>query len=116
MNTYGDGKGYDNAATTINDGVLQADRGVGLSPNSALILNGGVLQYNSAITFTYLFYWGVGETGLLFLLEKRRFLRRRGGKMTVNIGGGITTLKFGDVDGRSGIAGLMKIVFHHRPV
>ena len=46
VNTYGDGQGYDVGATQINQGELQADRGVGYSSNSGLILNGGVLQSN----------------------------------------------------------------------
>ena len=105
-NTYGDGKGYDPGATTINQGVFQADRGVGLSPNSGLILNGGVLQSNSAVTFTDGLYWGTGETGYSFTWKSGGF-SAGGGKMTVNITGGITTLNFGDVDGRSGIMGNM---------
>ena len=107
-NAYGDGKGYDDAATTINDGALQADRGAGLSPNSALILNGGVLQSNSAVTFTDPFYWGTGRTGRSFTWKSGGF-SAGGGKMTVNITGGYTTLKFGNADGRSGIVGIMKL-------
>ena len=49
-NDYGDGKGYA-GATTISQGVLQADEYLGLSNWSALVLNGGVLQSNSQTTF-----------------------------------------------------------------
>jgi autotransporter-associated beta strand protein len=107
-NTYGDGKGYDAGSTKIDEGVLQADRGVGLSGNSGLILNGGVLQSNSTVTFTDPFYWGAGETGYAFSWVSGGF-SAGGGKMTVHIGGSITTLNFGDVDGRAGIAGIMKL-------
>ena len=95
-------------ATRSTQGVLQADRGVGLSPNSGLILNGGVLQSNSAVAFTDGLYWGTGETGYSFTWASGGF-SAGGGKMTVNIAGGITTLNFGDVDGRAGIAGIMKL-------
>ena len=104
-NTYGDGKG-DDGSTTITEGVLQADRGVGLSGWSGLILDGGVLQSNSEVTFTDGFYWGTGETGYSFTWKNGGF-SAGGGKMTVNITGGITTLNFGDVDGRAGIMGNM---------
>jgi fibronectin-binding autotransporter adhesin len=107
-NSYGDGTGDDGGATRIDDGVLQADRGAGLSGNSALILNGGVLQSNSATTFSDPFYSGVGATGHRFTWASGGF-SAGGGKMTVNITGTITTLNFGDVDGRSGVAGIMKL-------
>jgi fibronectin-binding autotransporter adhesin len=107
-NSYGDGRGYDEGSTKINDGVLQADRGVGLSPNSSLILNGGVLQSNSAVTFSDGLYWGTGETAYSFTWASGGF-SAGGGKMTVNVTGSITTLNFGDVDGRAGIAGIMKL-------
>lgn len=107
-NTYGDGLGLDMGATRISAGVLQADRDVGLSPNSALILNGGVLQSNSAVTFSDAFYSGTSSTGRVFTWIGGGFAAG-GGKMTVNVGGSITTLKFGDADGRAGIAGTMKL-------
>ena len=49
--TYGDPTGY-SAYTTVSQGVLQADRGVGLPANSGLNLNGGVFQSNSDVTFS----------------------------------------------------------------
>ena len=106
-NTYGDGKGYDAGATTINQGVLQADRGVGLSPNSGLILNGGVLQSNSAVTYADGFWNDVGETPTASP-GTAAVSPAGGGKMTVNIDGdGMTTLNFGNGDGRNGIMGNM---------
>jgi autotransporter-associated beta strand protein len=106
-NDYGDGRGY-NGCTTISDGALQANRGAGLSGWSGLILDGGVLQSDSEVTYSDGFYWGTGETGYCFTWKNGGFAAG-GGKMTVNITGGITTLKFGDVDGRAGIMGSMKL-------
>ena len=41
-----------NGATTISNGALQADSGVGIPSASLVVLDGGVYQSNSTYTFT----------------------------------------------------------------
>jgi autotransporter-associated beta strand protein len=104
-NTFGDSTGY-SGYTTINEGVVQADRGIGLSPNSGLVLNGGILQSNSAVTFTDpLWYWA--PDGREVIWNDGGFAAG-GGKMTVNLFGDGRTLNWG-TDGTQGIAGTMKL-------
>ena len=63
------------AGTTITGGALQADSGVGLPTASLLTLNGGVLQSNSATTFSR----ALGTTSGTFQWAgaRRRLFRRR---------------------------------------
>jgi fibronectin-binding autotransporter adhesin len=98
-NTYGDNVGW-TGFTTVNGGVLQADRGVGLPTGSCLVLNGGVLQSNSATTFDTGFWYNWG-----FLAWVNGGFSAGGGKMTVNVGGG-QQLTWG-ADGYSNLAGTM---------
>ncbi len=102
--TYGDPTGYV-AFTTVNEGVLQADRGVGLPINSGLVLNGGVFQSNSAVTFTDPF-WMWAPNGKEIIWNDGGF-SAGGGKMTVNLFGDGRTINWG-TDGHVGIAGTMK--------
>ncbi len=103
VNTYGDGAGYDNGATQINQGVLQADWGVGYSSNSGLILNGGVLQSNSAVTFTNRMWYDGWNDSVTWYSGG---FSAGGGKMTVNLYGDDRTISFG-TDPRGSIAGTM---------
>ena len=103
VNTYGDGAGYDNRATQINQGVLQADWGVGYSSNSGLILNGGVLQSNSAVTFTNRMWYDGWNDSVTWYSGG---FSAGGGKMTVNLYGDDRTISFG-TDPRGSIAGTM---------
>jgi fibronectin-binding autotransporter adhesin len=99
-NSYGDGVGWI-GFTTVNGGVLQADRGVGLPAGSCLVLNNGaVLQSNSATTFDTGFWYNWG-----FLTWSNGGFSAGGGKMTVNVGGG-QQLTWG-TDGWSNLAGTM---------
>ncbi len=101
--TYGDPAGY-TAFTTVNQGVLQADRGVGLPTNSGLVLNGGVFQSNSAVTFNDPF-WMWAPTGKEIIWNSGGF-SAGGGKLTVNLFGDGRTINWG-TDGYQGIAGNM---------
>ncbi len=104
-NTYGDGAGY-NGFTTIQEGVLQADRGAGLSPNSGIILNGGILQSNSTITFSDPLWYYAPDSHCLTWNDGG--FAAGGGKMTVNLFGDRRTIVWG-TDGNVGIAGTMKL-------
>ncbi|NLE39536.1 MAG: hypothetical protein GX621_16055, partial [Pirellulaceae bacterium] len=108
-NEYGDGLGHV-GSTTIADGALQADRDKGLSGWSGLILDGGVLQSNSAITYAEPL-WGFGGETSRRVIWKSGGFSAGGGKMTVNIGGGATpqTINFGGSDGKQAIAGILKL-------
>ena len=99
-NTYGDNVGWI-GFTTVNAGVLQADRDVGLPWGSCLNLNGGVLQSNSAVTFDTGFWWDWG-----FVIWNGGGFSAGGGKMTVNLYGDGRTLTWGD-DGYVNLAGNM---------
>jgi fibronectin-binding autotransporter adhesin len=98
-NTYGDGVGWI-GFTTVNGGVLQADRGAGLPAGSCLVLNGGVFQSNSVATFDTGFWYNWG-----FLTWNGGGFSAGGGKLTVNVGGG-QQLTWG-TDGWSNLAGTM---------
>ena len=102
-NTYGDGAGYDNGATQINQGALQADWGVGYSSNSGLILNGGVLQSNSAVTFSNRFWYDGWNDSVTWYSGG---FSAGGGKMTVNLYGDGRAINWG-TDARGGIVGTM---------
>ena len=91
VNTYGDGQGYDAGATQINQGALQADWGVGYSSNSGLILNGGVLQSNSAVTFTNRMWYDGWNDSVTWYSGG---FSAGGGKMTVNLYGDGRTISF----------------------
>jgi len=93
--------------TTIADGVLQADREMGLSGWAGLILTGGVLQSNSAITYAEPL-WANGSGAHRVKWQSGGF-SAGGGKMTVNIGGAGATINFGGSDGTAGIAGVLKL-------
>ena len=102
-NTYGNSNGS-SGYTTITAGALQADRGVGLSSNSVLVLNGGVLQSNSARTYTDRFF---GETtGSQRLSWNGGGFAGGGGKMTVNLRGDGSAINWGS-NPNTGIAGTM---------
>jgi autotransporter-associated beta strand protein len=103
LNTYGDGAGYDSGATQIDQGALQADFGAGYSINSGLILNGGVLQSNSAVTFAHRFWYDGWNDSVTWYTGG---FSAGGGKMTVNLYGDGRTLNFG-TDARGSIAGTM---------
>ncbi|MBN2580105.1 MAG: autotransporter-associated beta strand repeat-containing protein, partial [Pirellulales bacterium] len=104
-NGQGDGS---RGNTTIADGVLQADRMVGLSDWAGLILNGGVLQSHSgAVTYAEPL-WAYGSGALRVQWISGGF-SAGGGKMTVNLGGAGATINFGDADGTHGIAGILKL-------
>jgi autotransporter-associated beta strand protein len=99
-NTYGDNVGW-TGYTTVNQGVLQADRGVGLPAGSCLVLNGGVLQSNGVSTFNTGFWYDWG-----FLAWVNGGFAAGGGKLTVNLYGDSRTLNWG-TDGYSTLAGNM---------
>ncbi|HLA85288.1 MAG TPA: autotransporter-associated beta strand repeat-containing protein [Thermoguttaceae bacterium] len=105
-NGVGDGSAGN---TTIAEGVLQADRNQGLSNWAGLILDGGVLQSDSAITYAEPL-WDNGS-GSNRVKWKSGGFSAGGGKMTVNIGGDATpqTVNFGGSDGTSAIAGVLKL-------
>ena len=93
INTY-------NGTTTISGGALQVDEGVGLPAGKMLVLDGGVLQNNSAATFNHslsAFQWTANGGGF----------SAGNGAMTVNIGGGSATLNWGAGVG-NGIMGTLK--------
>ncbi|MBN2579004.1 MAG: autotransporter-associated beta strand repeat-containing protein [Pirellulales bacterium] len=103
-NGQGDGSAGN---TTVADGALQADRDLGLSGWAGLILEGGVLQSNSAITYAEPL-WAYGSDARRVKWLSGGF-SAGGGKMTVNIGGAAATVNFGDADGTQGIAGILKL-------
>jgi fibronectin-binding autotransporter adhesin len=101
-NDYGDGLGY-TGNTTITQGVLQADRNVGLSGWSGLILNGGVLQSNSAITFTdQMWQWAPDSHCVTW---NSGGFAGGPGKMTVCIGNNAAQTIAWTGDGHTGIVG-----------
>ncbi len=108
-NDYGDGLGV-HGYTAIGGGALQADRDKGLSGWSGLILDGGVLQSDSAVTYAEPLFGNGGSTSRRVTWLSGGF-SAGGGKMTVNIGGAATpqTILFGDPDGKHGIAGILKL-------
>jgi fibronectin-binding autotransporter adhesin len=93
--------------TTIANGILQANSGTGLPAASVLILNGGVLQSNSTVTFSRTlgtssgsnyFNWGANGGGF----------SAGGGAMTVRVNNGTSTLTWGTTIG-SQIVGTLKL-------
>ena len=89
-----------NGTTTISGGALQVDEGVGLPAGRMLVLDGGVLQNNSATVFDHslgAFQWTANGGGF----------SAGNGAMTVNIGGGGATLNWGAGVG-NGIMGTLK--------
>ena len=92
--------------TQLYGGIMQADRGVGLPNASALVLYGGVLQSNSAVTYTDKF-WN-DSPGNHCLSWFGGGFAGGGGKMTVNLyGDGRTVTWTGN--GNSGIAGAIQL-------
>ncbi|MCX5674647.1 MAG: autotransporter-associated beta strand repeat-containing protein, partial [Planctomycetota bacterium] len=87
------------ATTTISAGALRANIGAGLSPNSNLILGGGVLEGSGVTTFNL----GLGTTAGQFqwAATANGGFSANGGKLTVNIGGNVTpdTLVWGTTTG-----------------
>ena len=111
-NTYGNSDGS-SGYTTITAGELQADRGVGLSSNSVLVLNGGVLQSNGARTYTDRFF---GETtGSQRLSWNGGGFAGGGGKMTVNLRGDGSADRLG-IESQHGNRGNHDFEFHQREV
>ena len=92
-----------NGATTISNGVLQADSGVGIPSASPLVLDGGVCQSNS--TYTFARALGTGNNAVQWTANGGGFAASSAGPLTVNIGGG--TLAWGAGVG-SGLMGTLK--------
>jgi fibronectin-binding autotransporter adhesin len=85
-------------STTIGGGALQADFGTGIPAASFLVLDGGVLQCNTAYNFTR----PMGTSGATFLWTANGGgFAGAGGAMTVNVGGNATpdTLDWGTTIG-----------------
>ncbi|MBN2217305.1 MAG: autotransporter-associated beta strand repeat-containing protein, partial [Pirellulales bacterium] len=80
------------STTTISAGALQADSGTGLPGNRFLSLAGGVLQSNSAVTFTR----SLGTSGSAFQWTTSGGGFAGGeGPMTVRVNNGTGTLSWG---------------------
>ena len=92
-----------NGATTISNGALQADSGVGIPSASLVVLDGGVYQSNSTYTFTRAL--GTGGNAVQWTANGGGFAASSLGPLTVNIGGG--TLTWGAGVG-SGLMGTLK--------
>jgi len=92
--------------TQLYGGIMQADRGAGLPNASALVLFGGVLQSNSAVTYTDKF-WN-DSPGNHCLSWFGGGFAGGGGAMTVNLyGDGRTVTWTGN--GNTGIAGPIQL-------
>ncbi len=94
-------------STTISGGALQADFGRGIPTNGFIALDGGVLQCNTAYTFTR----PLGVSGATFeWTTNGGGFAAAGGPMTVNAGGNATpsTLVWGTTVG-SQIGGTLKL-------
>ncbi|MBE3096478.1 MAG: autotransporter-associated beta strand repeat-containing protein, partial [Planctomycetes bacterium] len=74
--------------TTVGAGALRANVGAGLSPNSNLILGGGVLEGSGAAAFDLALGGGAGEVQWTTAVASG--FSANGGKLTVNIGGNAT--------------------------
>ncbi|MCC6125502.1 MAG: autotransporter-associated beta strand repeat-containing protein [Pirellulales bacterium] len=101
LNSYG-------GDTVISGGVLQADIGAGIESGSFLVLDGGVLQSNSEVTFTR----SLGTSGAAFQWTSSGGGFSAGaGAMTVRIGGGTDTVAWGDAPADIGakIMGTLKL-------
>lgn len=84
--------------TTLSGGVTQADIGVGIPANSFLSMNGGILQSNTATTFTRT----LGTTGSAFAFGSNGGGFAGGAtNLTVNVGGDGRQLAWGSVVGSS---------------
>jgi fibronectin-binding autotransporter adhesin len=90
--------------TEIQGGALQADRGVGLAVGSCVVLNGGVLQSNSAITFTDKFW---NDANDYIISWQSGGFAAGGGKMTVLLYNDTTHVVAFGTDPHSSIAGTM---------
>ena len=101
-NNYGNGT--QSGLTIIQQGALQADRGVGLPWSSNLMLRGGVLQSNSAITFSDVF-WNDTPNANGVNWDNGGF-SAGGGKMTVNLYGDGRAINWG-ADPEASIVGTM---------
>ncbi|MBN2579463.1 MAG: autotransporter-associated beta strand repeat-containing protein, partial [Pirellulales bacterium] len=88
-------------------GVIQADLGVGLPNESSLILNGGVFQSNSTITFADKFRDEVSGTARWLSWWDGGFAGG-GGKLTVNLRNDGSTVKWTG-HGDSGLYGIMRL-------
>jgi autotransporter-associated beta strand protein len=101
-NTYGDNVGW-TGFTTVNQGILQADRGVGLPSGSCLALNGGIFQSNTASSFNTGFWYDWG-----FLTWNNGGFAGGGGKLTVNLYNDGRSIPWG-TDGGVSLAGVMQL-------
>jgi fibronectin-binding autotransporter adhesin len=90
--------------TRIYDGAVQANVNAGIPNQSAVILQGGVLQSNSAVTYTDPFWAEVGDYRCLAWWGGG--FAGGGGKMTVNLRNNLSTVTWTD-NGDTGIAGTM---------
>jgi fibronectin-binding autotransporter adhesin len=92
--------------TRIYGGAVQANVNAGIPNQSAVILQGGVLQSNSAVTFTDKFWWEVGDYRCVSIWDGG--FAGGGGKMTVNLRNDRSTVTWTG-DGDSGIAGTLRL-------
>jgi autotransporter-associated beta strand protein len=101
-NAYGDN--VKSGWTSIQGGALQANRGGGLPSTSVLDLSGGVLQSDSEITFSEVF-WNDSPNANSISWNSGGF-SAGGGKMTVNLYSDRRTISWG-TDAHSSIGGAM---------
>jgi fibronectin-binding autotransporter adhesin len=92
----------------VTDGVLKANDGVGLPNASYLNLDGGILESNTAFTFTRSFSAVPGASK--FKMNNGGF-SGGGGLLTVQMNGGTANVDWGDVPGDIGskIVGVLKL-------
>jgi fibronectin-binding autotransporter adhesin len=86
-------------ATRVNEGVLQAADGTGLSSNSALVLNGGVFQSSSA-TFNRALGSAAGEVSLI---GGTTGFSAASTAVAVNLGGSGATVQWGSASFDPGV-------------
>jgi fibronectin-binding autotransporter adhesin len=91
--------------TRISSGVVQGNVNAGIPNQSAVILDGGVLQSNSAVTYTDKFWAEVGDYRCVSIWSGG--FSGGGGKMTVNLRGDKSTVAWTG-NGDTGIAGTLK--------
>lgn len=97
--------GY-SGATTVSDGALQADSGVGLPAASLLILDGGVIQSNGTTTFTRRIGTATNSNRFQMTANGGGF-SAGAGPMTVNIGNDLRLLTWGNTVGTN-VVGTLK--------
>ena len=100
------GTGAYSGTTSVTSGILQANDGVGLPTGSYLALNGGVLQSNGAASFTR----SLGTTGNTFgFTASSGGFSANGGTLTVNIGGSLGTVQWGNSTGGTQMVGTLQL-------